>query len=76
MNEDTNRCVCCGEIIPEGRQVCRRCEQEACMHLWVFDGLVPNGRAGRMFRWRCQRCGKERLEKTHSRSWIWPGMAE
>lgn len=24
-----NRCVCCGEIIPEGRQVCIRCEREA-----------------------------------------------
>lgn len=22
-----NRCVCCGEIIPEGRQVCIRCER-------------------------------------------------
>ena len=22
-----NRCVCCGEIIPEGRQVCPYCEQ-------------------------------------------------
>lgn len=21
-----NRCICCGEIIPEGRQVCPRCE--------------------------------------------------
>ena len=21
-----NRCVCCGEIIPEGRQVCPNCE--------------------------------------------------
>lgn len=21
-----NRCVCCGEIIPEGRQVCLHCE--------------------------------------------------
>ena len=21
-----NRCVCCGEIIPEGRQVCLNCE--------------------------------------------------
>ena len=20
------RCVCCGEVIPEGRQVCKRCE--------------------------------------------------
>lgn len=24
MNED--RCICCGEIIPEGRQVCLNCE--------------------------------------------------
>ena len=26
MNENT--CVCCGEIIPEGRQVCWRCEHK------------------------------------------------
>lgn len=24
MNEE--RCVCCGEVIPEGRQVCLSCE--------------------------------------------------
>lgn len=24
MSEE--RCVCCGEIIPEGRMICRRCE--------------------------------------------------
>ncbi len=24
MSED--RCVCCGEIIPEGRMICKRCE--------------------------------------------------
>lgn len=22
-----NRCVCCGGIIPEGRQICSKCEQ-------------------------------------------------
>lgn len=22
-----NTCVCCGEIIPEGRQVCQKCEK-------------------------------------------------
>ena len=22
------RCICCGEIIPEGRQVCPNCEAE------------------------------------------------
>ena len=25
---DADRCVCCGEIIPEGRMVCPRCEIE------------------------------------------------
>ena len=23
-----NRYVCCGEIIPEGRQICKKCEEE------------------------------------------------
>ena len=23
-----DRCVCCGEIIPEGRQICKQCEYE------------------------------------------------
>ena len=23
------RCVCCGDIIPEGRQTCRKCEDAA-----------------------------------------------
>lgn len=25
---NVNRCVCCGEIIPEGLQVCSSCEQK------------------------------------------------
>lgn len=24
-----DRCICCGEIIPEGRQVCKKCEHDA-----------------------------------------------
>lgn len=24
--ETENRCVCCGAIIPEGRQICPKCE--------------------------------------------------
>jgi RNA polymerase subunit RPABC4/transcription elongation factor Spt4 len=27
MNED--RCICCGEIIPEGRMVCPNCSEKA-----------------------------------------------
>lgn len=26
---DADRCVCCGEIVPEGRQVCPQCENGA-----------------------------------------------
>lgn len=25
----TDRCICCGEIIPEGRMVCPQCEAKA-----------------------------------------------
>ena len=25
-----NTCICCGEIIPEGRMVCRSCEEIPC----------------------------------------------
>lgn len=32
-----NRCVCCGQIIPEGRMVCPQCEANA--------NALPTGRA-------------------------------
>lgn len=43
-----NRCVCCGRIIPEGRQVCPVCEQKAnrqdrvdyWLNEWVFPLFV------------------------------------
>lgn len=25
-----DRCVCCGEIVPEGRMICPNCEAELC----------------------------------------------
>ena len=28
------RCICCGEVIPEGRMVCNACE-----HSVEFDGI-------------------------------------
>ena len=24
---DADRCVCCGEIVPEGRQICPQCKR-------------------------------------------------
>lgn len=40
-----DRCVCCGEIIPEGRQVCIRCEimaetEEDLINLKVAEELL------------------------------------
>ena len=64
--EDTNRCVCCGEIIPEGRWVCPRCERDACLHLWIFDGIEP-AKDGKMLRYRCQKCGATRTDSEKAR---------
>lgn len=37
-----NRCVCCGEIIPEGRQVCMRCEKEVSGKMSVRDTYLKD----------------------------------
>ena len=37
-----NRCVCCGEIIPEGRQVCPRCEKEVSGKMSVRDTYLKD----------------------------------
>ena len=45
MND--NRCVCCGRVIPEGRQVCPICEKEAGRHgnadYWFNEWIFPLG---------------------------------
>ena len=33
-----NRCICCGSIIPKGRQVCRECEVNAGMNREGYKG--------------------------------------
>ena len=40
---DADRCVCCGEIIPEGQWVCERCKAESKrdQNILVFD--IPEG---------------------------------
>ena len=48
----TEHCVCCGEEIPEGRTVCRKCEQnvnEVCY--WVQDDRMH---------YHCSNCGHKR----------------
>ena len=49
MND--NRCVCCGRVIPEGRQVCPICEKNAgkrdavdyWLNEWVFPLAIMGG---------------------------------
>ena len=51
--ENANRCVSCGEVIPEGRQVCPKCEVSPKRKegVWVIhpDGWYPY----------CNQCGYE-----------------
>ena len=51
--EKVNRCVSCGEVIPEGSQVCKECEvsTEIKVGMWVInpDGWYPY----------CNQCGYE-----------------
>ena len=70
--EDVNRCVCCGDIIPEGRWACPRCEKEPCLHLWQFQGFVNNAKGERMLHWKCAFCAEERMVKKVERSILWP----
>lgn len=43
-----NRCVCCGEIIPEGLQVCIKCQKKADAegHIYILNPLY--GVCGKM----------------------------
>ena len=57
----TDRCVCCGEIIPEGRQVCPTCEQKECLHVWVFDGIIER-KGMHAIKMKCSVCGARRTD--------------
>lgn len=58
---EENRCVCCGEIIPEGLQVCPSCLVTArldCPHVWVFNGFTDDVLKGeRCMDYKCKACG-------------------
>lgn len=44
LDEDINRCVCCGEVIPEGRQVCPKCESGGLETMTDRDRLIDKQR--------------------------------
>lgn len=37
---DENRCICCGQIIPEGRQVCPACEAKNKVQAGLSDSFL------------------------------------
>lgn len=39
---DADRCVCCGEIVPEGRQVCPQCERKRYIKENICKGCLTN----------------------------------
>ena len=72
-----NRCVCCGEIIPEGMQTCRRCvdkymEQErSAMFTAVAKGngkeLYNKGTLSEITAWADEVMNKEKITEINVR---------
>ena len=47
---DADRCVCCGDIIPEGRQVCPQCERKRYITLYpISRRRLTSSRGARMY---------------------------
>lgn len=42
-----DRCVCCGEIIPEGRMICIKCENETSNNKYLY--VLPARHSGKTF---------------------------
>lgn len=58
---NADRCVCCGEIVPEGRQVCPQCEHKR--YIYTIPDIPPslNKFAGRENVW-AYRAGKKQWQ--------------
>lgn len=55
MSED--RCICCGEIVPEGRMVCPACEKRAEKERDLAEELVSKWARGELVEVvRCKDC--------------------
>lgn len=62
MSED--RCVCCGEIVAEGRQVCQRClaGERIKPDGWLMRdvAMIPQRKSMCIgYRYFCRECGEE-----------------
>ena len=56
------RCVCCGEIIPEGRHICAACMGRAAVEKLPERDIPRSPKRESMvigYRYRCAQCGDE-----------------
>lgn len=60
--ERVTLCARCHKPIPAGRMVCPRCDRNACGHVWDFRGFAHERDGKKYFRYKCLRCGDQRLE--------------
>lgn len=56
-----NRCVCCGEIIPEGRQICSTCEKLSNTTLSEEETLKSLELCWRDENYKCSMCPADRF---------------
>lgn len=75
---NVDRCVCCGEIVPEGRQICPQCERKR--YIYTIPDIPPslNKFAGRENVWAyradkssgklCARCTAARSRPSRLKS--------
>ena len=61
-----NRCVCCGEIAPEGVQVCGRCGFDNK----ILDEIywIPENRRPKSFKYICSGCGNVAYDPNSQKS--------
>lgn len=61
-----DRCVCCGDIIPEGKQICFYCSQDKPNRQGSRDvPMIPKRESMIIgYRYRCARCAEEVRYKT------------
>ena len=67
---DADRCVCCGEIVPEGRQVCPSCTAAYIMTRDVSDEKNPDKIDGflEMLSRACKRVRTNRGERFNDKN--------
>lgn len=87
---DVDRCIICGAPIPEGRQICLRCEKGEKMRMRIGDKLKDysvgfrdhahwiedGGRLMIIQKYKCSNCGNRSAEKSNFCSFCGARMDE